>query len=106
MTQNNSVIPDDPFGPIKTPAQRVSPPPEQVSRFHERSDCDSSSTAQHHTIGVKHDQAAPGDHKHDGVGSLRLMEGITITGSKGGNLALGDLITKLATALGFTDATT
>ena len=105
MTENASVFPDDPFGPIKKPAQRVSPPPEEVSRFHARSDVDSSQTAQHHTLGVRHDQASPGDHKHEGQGSRMIMEGITVSGSKGGNAALADLITKLAAALGFTDAT-
>lgn len=101
-----SVISGDPFGPIKKPQQRVTPSPGEVARFHERADTDSSATAQHHTLGVKHDQASPGDHKHEGVGSLRLMEGVTIIGSRGGNVALGDLIAKLSNALGFTDATT
>jgi hypothetical protein len=105
MTQNNSVIPDDPFGPIKKPAQRVTPPPEEVNRFHERADTDSSATAIHHSLGVKNTQAAPGDHKHDGVGSRKLMEGIVVTGSKGGNAALASLISQLSSALGFTDAT-
>jgi hypothetical protein len=100
------VVPGDPFGGQKAPAARTSPPPEEVNRFHERSDVDSSALAQHHTLGVKHDQASPGDHNHNGEGSLFLMDGITITGSKGGNAALADLITKLAAALGFTDATT
>jgi chemotaxis response regulator CheB len=58
------------------------------------------------SLGPSNLQAAPGDHKHDGVTSKKLMTGITITGSKGGNAALADLITKLAKALGFTDATT
>jgi hypothetical protein len=101
-----AIFPDDPFGPIKRPAARVAPPPQEVNKFHERSDVDSSSTAQHHTIGVKHDQASPGDHKHTGDNSLLLMEGITISGSRAGNAALADLITKLADAFGFTDATT
>lgn len=100
------VVPDDPFGPIKTPRQRNTPPPQEVNAFHSRDDVDSSWQAHHHTIGVKHDQAAAGDHKHDGVGSLPLMDGITITGSKGGNVALANLISALATALGFTDSTT
>lgn len=102
----SSIIPEDPFGNIKQPKGRVSPDPSVVNRFHERADTDSSSTAAHHTLGVKHDQASPGDHKHEGQGSLRLMEGVTIIGSKGGNSALGDLISKLSTVLGFTDATT
>ena len=101
-----TVIPNDPFGPIKTPTGRTSPPPEYVNKLHERADTDSSAQAAHHTLGVKHDQASPGDHRHTGEGSLRLMEGITITGSRGANAALADLITKLAAALGFTDGTT
>ena len=101
-----TVIPDDPFGPIKTPKQKNTPPPDQVNKFHDRSDVDSGWHAQHHTLGVKHDQAAAGDHKHDGNNSKFIMEGITITGSKGGNVALANLITELAAALGFTDGTT
>jgi chemotaxis response regulator CheB len=58
------------------------------------------------TLGAGNLQASPGDHKHDGTTSKKLMTGITISGSKGGNAALADLITKLAAALGFTDATT
>lgn len=58
------------------------------------------------SLGPGNLQASPGDHKHDGTTSKQLMTGITITGSKGGNAALADLITKLAAALGFTDGTT
>ena len=104
--QGNSVVPNDPFGVIKEPAQRQTPPPREVNSFHARDDVDSSPLSHHHTLGIKHSQAAAGDHKHDGVGSSKLMDGITVSGSKGGNAALADLISKLATALGFTDATT
>lgn len=69
-------------------------------------DTDSSAFAKHHTLGRKHHQASSGDHNHDGINSRKLMTGITVTGSKGGNAALADLITKLSTALGFTDGTT
>lgn len=100
------VTPGDPFGGIKSTRQKTTPPPEEINRFHARDDVDSSWQAHHHTLGVKHDQAAAGDHIHDGNGSKKLMDGITITGSKGGNAALADLITALATALGFTDGTT
>lgn len=103
---SGTVTPGDPFGTQKKEFTRDSPPPDQVNGFHARSDLDSSWSAQHHTLGLKHDQAAPGDHKHDGKSSRKLMEGISVTGSKGGNAALGDLITKLSVALGFTDNTT
>ena len=80
--------------------------PRTVEKLHATSDVDSDVLAQHHTLGVTHNQAAFGDHDHDGTNSSLLMTGITVTGSKGGNAALADLITKLSAALGFTDSTT
>lgn len=66
----------------------------------------SSFRAEPRSLGTGNTQASPGDHTHDGVMSRRLMSGVTITGSKGGNTALANLITALADALGFEDATT
>lgn len=77
-----------------------------VKEMHKKADTDSSAFAIHHTLGVKHDQASPGDHLHDGINSRLLLEGITLTGSKGGNVALANLITILATTFGLTDNTT
>lgn len=99
-------IPGDPFGSRKEAKIKESPTPKEVSDFHARSDVDSSAQAQHHSLGIKHDQASPGTHKHDGKSSRRLMEGIIITGAKGGNVALTNLINALEDALGFTDNTT
>lgn len=101
-----TVVPGDPFGTKKTPVTKTTPTPSEVNEFHSRSDVDSGSTAQHHTLGIKHDQASPGDHKHDGSSSRRLLEGKTLTGSKGGNVALTNLITMLSQSFGFTDSTT
>lgn len=72
---------------------------------------DNSWNAPHHTLGTKHDQASAGDHTHNGVNSngidaSKLMAGITITGSRGGNVALGNLLTELSKAFGFTNGTT
>ncbi len=106
MSQNNSVMPDDPFGPIKNPVARTNPPPQEVNAFHERSDVDGNPNSQHHTLGTGHNQAASGDHTHNGMNSKRLMSGITVTGSRGGNAALTDLVNKLSAALGFTNGTT
>lgn len=71
---------------------------------------DSSWNALHHTLGTKHDQASAGDHTHNGVNSnpidaSKLMAGITITGSRGGNAALTSLLTELSKAFGFTNGT-
>lgn len=46
-----------------------------VTEFHRRSDVDSSQFAQHHTLGNRRNQAAPGDHTHDGITSPRIGAG-------------------------------
>jgi len=83
-----------------------SPPALLVGKFHQNSDVDATNLAQHHTLGSYPGQASPGPHTHDGGTSKQLMEGVSITGAKGGNVALGNLITALAAAFGFTDNTT
>lgn len=80
-------------------------PPQTVARFHNKSDVDASADSQHHTLGIKQGQASPGDHKHDGSTSKKLLEGTTLTGSRGGNAALASVITALV-KLGATDSTT
>ena len=83
-----------------------SPSADLVAKFHANSDVDAGNLSQHHTLGSFPGQAAPGPHTHDGGTSKQLMEGVTLTGAKGGNVALANLITALAAALGFTDNTT
>lgn len=100
------IIPDDPFGSVKQPVTKQYPTAQEVNRFHTASDCDSSQDSQHHKLGTGHNQASPGDHIHNGQTSKQLMAGVTITGAKGGNVALTNLITALASAFGFTDSTT
>jgi hypothetical protein len=50
-----------------------------VTKFHTNSDLDSSVTAQHHSLGILHNQASPGDHKHDGKASKLLGKGLDLT---------------------------
>lgn len=105
----DSVIDGDPFGPIKQEKGNESPPPGTVNGFHTRSDLDSSTGAQHHTLGIGHNQAAGGDHIHDGISSRQVGKGLgaTVTGSRGGNAALLSLINALkAAGIDITDATT
>jgi hypothetical protein len=82
------------------------PSTEEVEKFHTNDDTDGSNTAHHHTLGSKRAQASPGDHTHDGGTSKQLLDGDTLTGAKGGNVALANLISLLATRFGFTDNTT
>lgn len=76
-----------------------------VNKFHEKDDVDSSQTAHHHTLGVRHDQASSGDHTHNGKNSRKILAGTTINGSRSGGAALVSVIDALE-KLGATDATT
>lgn len=98
-------VSQDKYKPVYDRGSADLAPPQTVARFHNKSDLDSSSEAQHHSLGIKKDQSSPGDHKHDGSTSKRLLEGVTITGAKGGNIALASVIAALV-KLGATDSTT
>lgn len=50
--------------------------PTEVGKFHSNSDVDSATTAQHHTLGIQHNQSSPGDHDHDGKNSKRIGKGL------------------------------
>lgn len=106
--ESRGVFDDDPFGGIKKERGNPAPPPRQVSFFHSRSDVDSSPNAQHHTLGIKHNQASFGDHAHDGKSSRKVGTGLSlaISGSKAGNAALASVIAMLAQVMDFTDTTT
>ena len=86
-------------------AERSDADATQVDDFHEQSDLNTRSEAQHHTLGPSQNQAAPGNHNHDGGTSIPLWEGNTISGSRGGNMALASVISILVQK-GAVDATT
>lgn len=102
------IIKGDPFGEIKSANNDSVPLADVVNNFHIHSDKDSSTTAQHHSLGTNRNQASPGDHIHDGKNSRKLGEGagLTVTGSRGGNAALASLLSMLANFVEFTDNTT
>lgn len=109
----------DNFGQVKESDKdhsRLGTPNSDEAHF--RSDLDSSVLAQHHTLGTGRNQASPGSHVHDGISSPKLglyqMDNVTgvvttslvLTGAKGGNVALTNLITMLKNFIDFTDSTT
>jgi hypothetical protein len=53
-----------------TPA--ASPSAQDSGKAHVNSDVDSAITAQHHTLGIQHNQGSPGDHNHNGGSSRRI----------------------------------
>lgn len=73
--------------------------------FHAFSDVDSEQGAQHHTLGPGVNQAASGAHSHDGNNSPLLFNG-TVTGSRGGNAAVANLISIICSQTGIIDGTT
>ena len=99
-----AVVEDDPFGGIKDEKKPTSPAPREVNQFHQRSDVDSSTNAQHHTLGIKHDQASPGDHNHDGRGSRKLGQGLGLSVNVSGatQTDLDNLILMLGNVIEFT----
>ena len=94
------------------------PSASQVNSDHQNSDVDSGPRSHHHTLGKQRNQASPGNHIHDGITSPKLgamttgtsgnnpVPAFTLTGSKGGNVALTNLITFLKLHFNFTDSTT
>lgn len=81
------------------------PNAEQVNRIHENADTDGGLNAIHHTLGPLREQAAGGQHTHDGGDSVQLLADTIITGSKSSGAALASVISALV-ELGATDATT
>lgn len=103
-------IPNDPYGQVKKPSKESEDVVDarEIQRLHAKSDVDSSQFAQHHTLGTRHNQSCPGDHTHTGKDSRLIGKGagLTVTGSKGGNVALANLINMLHGVIDFTDSTT
>lgn len=101
----NPVVPEDPWGIIKNEAGPTGVSPSTVKKFHSRDDTDGSQFAHHHTLGVKHDQAAAGDHAHDGSGSRKIGAGLGLTCDTGVSTAtdLANLFVMLHKVIEFTE---
>jgi hypothetical protein len=70
VTSPNPSPNSNPGAPITTPVE--------VNRIHASDDVDTAITAHHHTLGILHNQASPGDHKHDGKSSKRIGKGLDL----------------------------
>lgn len=57
----------------------TAPDPLEVNKFHSNSDKDSSQIAQHHTLGLDHNQGSPGDHTHNGSNSKLIGKSLDPT---------------------------
>jgi hypothetical protein len=87
---------------------KTKPESKEVRDFHTNSDVDGSSKALHHTLGPNANQAAAGNHTHDGGNSAQLdrpLISVAITGSRATDAWRTSVIAALV-ALGATDGTT
>lgn len=113
----------DKFGQVnssdKDQAAGGTPSARESVNQHARSDVDASRKSQHHTLGTGANQGAPGNHVHDGVNGKKLglykmdpanngnvLPSLTLTGAKGSNVALTNLIALLKNFIDFNDNTT
>lgn len=46
--------------------------PQESRRAHQRADTDLGPRSLHHTLGIKRNQASPGDHTHEGITSKKI----------------------------------
>jgi hypothetical protein len=74
----------------------------EVDQFHVNADTDIRPESVHHTLGPGNTQGSPGNHIHDGGNSPLILSGFTVSGSRGGNVALVSVISQLV-RLGATD---
>lgn len=81
------------------------PTAEEVTNQHTNADTDTRAESIHHTLGPSPNQATAGNHRHRGGDSSPLLDGLSITGSRGGNVALLSVI-QCMVALGATDSST
>lgn len=91
----------------QTPVKKQDPSPaaEVVIAFHKNVPVDTRPEDIHHRLGPGPNEAASGRHTHNGADSPLLLDGVTLTGSKGGNVALASVIQALV-KLGAKDSTT
>lgn len=61
---------------MTAPGTNSSPDSSAVNKFHFNSDVDTAVTAQHHTLGISHNQACGGDHNHNGKNSKKIGKGL------------------------------
>jgi hypothetical protein len=62
-----------------TAPNKDSPDGPSVARFHKESDLNSSQIAQHHSLGIDHNQGSPGDHNHNGSNSKLIGAKINLS---------------------------
>lgn len=82
------------------------PTNKEVDDFHTNASVDTRPEDIHHRLGNESNQAAAGDHQHDGSDSALLLAGYIISGSKASPSTVLPSIIIALVRLGATDSTT
>lgn len=93
------------YGSTKSAIASEAPSAEEVEQFHRNADTDVRRESLHHTLGPTEAQAAPGNHRHDGSDSEKLLDGYTISGDQSDGTVLPSIIACLV-RLGAIDSST
>lgn len=83
-----------------------SPDNKTVEDFHKNVSKDTRPEDSHHTLGIGSNQAAAGDHTHDGTAGVLLLAGTIISGSKASPSTVLPSIIGALVRLGAEDSTT
>lgn len=95
-----------PTGGRDVEEEERSPDNKTVEDFHKNASVDTRPEDIHHRLGSEPNQAAPGDHRHDGTSGVLLLEGVIISGSKASPSTVLPSIISALVRLGATDSTT
>lgn len=83
-----------------------SPDNKTVEDFHKNASKDTRPEDMHHTLGIESNQAAAGDHTHDGTNGVLLLGGTIISGNKASPSTVLPSIIGALVRLGAEDSTT
>ena len=86
----------------KETVNKSSPDAQAVTEFHRYSDADTRSEAQHHTLGLTHNQGSWGDHNHRDGNGIPILDGVTLSGNVTTNTA--SVLKQVTDALGLLGA--
>lgn len=95
-----------PTGGKDTADAERSPDNKTVDDFHKNASVDTRPEDIHHRLGIEPNQAAAGDHRHDGSNGVLLLDGVIISGSKASPSTVLPSIIGALVQLGATDSTT
>lgn len=83
-----------------------SPDNKTVDDFHKNASVDTRPEDIHHRLGIEPNQAAAGNHNHDGTSGVLLLDGVIISGSKASPSTVLPSIIGALVLLGAQDSTT